>query len=169
MVLAHVSEGGRRRTGLSWPNFSLEDILSLLPSPVSFPHFPEDMVFPYCLWGPQNPCLCPGLTSTPEFLLLLPSLQPLLCFLLPAVFLLHSAADLPSPLTGEHAPRSRAQQQRTRLSVQETQQTLVRSLGWEDLLEEGMATHSSILAWRILWSEEPGGLQSRGLLRVRYN
>jgi len=55
------------------------------------------------------------------------------------------------------------------VSVQETQQTLVRSLGWEDLLEEGMATHSSILAWRILWSEEPGGLQSRGLQRVRYN
>ena len=76
MVLAHVSEGGRRRTGLSWPNFSLEDILSLLPSPVSFPHFPEDMVFPYSLWGPQNPSLCPGLTPTLEFLLLLPSLQP---------------------------------------------------------------------------------------------
>ena len=38
----------------------------------------------------------------------------------------------------------------------------VRSLGWEDPLEEGMATHSSILAWRILWREEPGGLQSMG-------
>ena len=36
----------------------------------------------------------------------------------------------------------------------------VRFLGWEDLLEEGMATHSSILTWRILWTEEPGGLQS---------
>ena len=34
----------------------------------------------------------------------------------------------------------------------------VRSLGWEDPLEEGMATHSSILAWRILWTEKPGGL-----------
>ena len=34
----------------------------------------------------------------------------------------------------------------------------VRSLGWEDSLEEGMATHSSILAWRILWTEEPGGV-----------
>ena len=37
------------------------------------------------------------------------------------------------------------------------QETLVRSLGWEDLLEKGMATHSSILAWRIPWTEEPGG------------
>ena len=39
--------------------------------------------------------------------------------------------------------------------------------GWEDPLEEGMATHSSILAWRILWAEEPGGLQSLQLQRVR--
>ena len=42
------------------------------------------------------------------------------------------------------------------------QETWVRSLGWEDPLEEGMATHSSILAWRILWTEEPGSLQSMG-------
>ena len=40
------------------------------------------------------------------------------------------------------------------------QETLVRFLGWEDPLEEGMATHSSILAWRIPWTEEPGRLQS---------
>ena len=40
-------------------------------------------------------------------------------------------------------------------------------LGWQDPLEEGMATHSSILAWRIPWTEEPGGLQSTGLQRVR--
>ena len=39
-------------------------------------------------------------------------------------------------------------------------------LGWEDPLEEGMTTHSSILAWRIPWTEEPGGLQSIGLQRV---
>ena len=39
---------------------------------------------------------------------------------------------------------------------------LVQSLGWEDRLEEGMTTHSSILVWRILWTEEPGGLQSMG-------
>ena len=42
------------------------------------------------------------------------------------------------------------------------QETGVRSLGQEDLLEEGMATHSSILAWRIPWTEEPGGLLSMG-------
>ena len=42
----------------------------------------------------------------------------------------------------------------------------VLSLGWEDPLEEGLATHSSILAWRIPWTEEPGGLQSIGLHRI---
>ena len=42
------------------------------------------------------------------------------------------------------------------------QETQVQSLGWEDPLEEEMATHSSILAWRTPWSEEPGGLQSVG-------
>ena len=41
-------------------------------------------------------------------------------------------------------------------------ETWVRSLGWEDPLEKDMATHSSILAWRIPWTEEPGGLQSMG-------
>ena len=44
---------------------------------------------------------------------------------------------------------------------------LARSLGREDPLEDGLATPSSILAWRILWLEEPGGLQSMGLQRVR--
>ena len=42
------------------------------------------------------------------------------------------------------------------------QETRVPSLGWEDTLEKGMATHSIILAWRIPWTEEPGGLQSMG-------
>jgi len=42
-------------------------------------------------------------------------------------------------------------------------ETWVQSLGQEDLLEKGMATHSSILAWEIKWTEEPGGLQSMGL------
>ena len=45
-------------------------------------------------------------------------------------------------------------------------ETWVRSLGQEDPLEKEMATHSSILAWRIPWTEEPGGLQSTGLQRV---
>ena len=44
--------------------------------------------------------------------------------------------------------------------MQETQETHVGSLGWEVILEEGMATHSSILAWQIPWTEEPDGLQS---------
>ena len=47
------------------------------------------------------------------------------------------------------------------------QETRVQSLGLKDPLEEGMATHSSILAWRIPWTEEPGGLQSMGSQRVR--
>ena len=51
-------------------------------------------------------------------------------------------------------------------AIQETQ---VKSLGWEDPLEKGMATHSSILAWRILWTEEPGSLQSMGPQRVGHN
>ena len=46
------------------------------------------------------------------------------------------------------------------------QETQVQSLGQEDSLEKGMATHSSILAWRIPWTEEPGGLQSMGSKRV---
>ena len=46
------------------------------------------------------------------------------------------------------------------------QETWIRILGWEDPLEEEMATHSSSLAWRIPWTEEPGGLQSTGLQRV---
>ena len=51
-------------------------------------------------------------------------------------------------------------------AIQETQ---VQSLGWEDSLEKGMATHSSILAWRILWTEELGGLQSMDWQRVGYD
>ena len=53
-----------------------------------------------------------------------------------------------------------AQMVKNLLAVQET---LVRSLGWEDPLEKAMVTHSSILAWRIPWTEKPGGLQSVGL------
>ena len=47
--------------------------------------------------------------------------------------------------------------------------TGVQSLGWEDSLEKGIATHSSILAWRSPWTEEPGGLQSMGSLRVGHD
>ena len=49
------------------------------------------------------------------------------------------------------------------------QETRVRSLGWEDPLEKGMATHSSILAWRIPWTEELGRLQFTGSERLRYD
>ena len=53
--------------------------------------------------------------------------------------------------------------------MQEPQKTLVRSLCLEDSLEEEMATHCSILAWKILWAGEPGQLQSTGSQRLRYN
>ena len=49
------------------------------------------------------------------------------------------------------------------------QEMRVGSLGWKDPLEKGMVTHSSILAWRIPWTEEPGGLQFRGLQRVGHD
>ena len=54
-------------------------------------------------------------------------------------------------------------------AVQETRGTQVQLLGQEDPLEEGMATHSSILAWRIPWTEEPGGLQAMGSQRERHD
>ena len=54
-------------------------------------------------------------------------------------------------------------------AMQETQEMWVQSLGQEDPREEGMTTHSSILAWRIPWTEEPGGLPSMGLQRVGHD
>ena len=54
-------------------------------------------------------------------------------------------------------------------ALQEMQETRVLSLGWEDSLEEEMATHSSILAWKSPWAEEPVGLQSLGSQRVGHN
>ena len=48
-----------------------------------------------------------------------------------------------------------------------TWETWVGSLGWEDPLEKGTVTHSSVLAWRIPWTEEPGGLQSMGFAESR--
>ena len=62
-----------------------------------------------------------------------------------------------------------AQQIKNLPVMQETQETWVRSLGGEDLLKEEMATHSSIFAWKIPWTEEPGGLQSMEPQRVRHN
>ena len=53
--------------------------------------------------------------------------------------------------------------------LQAMQETLVLSLGWEDPLEKEMATHASILAWEIPWTEELGGLQSMGLQRGGYD
>ena len=53
-------------------------------------------------------------------------------------------------------------------AVQETQETWVQPVDWEYPLKESMATHSSILAWRIPWTEEPGRLQSMGLQKVRH-
>ena len=54
-------------------------------------------------------------------------------------------------------------------AMQEMQKTWVQSLGWEDPLEEEIATRSSTLAWKIPWTEEPGRLQSTGSQRVGHN
>ena len=59
-----------------------------------------------------------------------------------------------------------AQMVKNLLAIQETQ---VQSLGQEDSLEKGMATHSSIIDWRAAWTEEPGGLQSMGSQTVEYD
>ena len=68
-----------------------------------------------------------------------------------------------------HWPPFMAQQVKNPPAMQETGEPQVRSLGWEDLLEEGMATHSSVPAWRIPRIEEPGGLQSMGSQSVGHN
>ena len=62
-----------------------------------------------------------------------------------------------------------AQRETLRVLRQEIQETWVLSLGQEDPLEEEMTTRSGILAWKIPWTEEPGGLQSMGLQRVRHD
>ena len=54
-------------------------------------------------------------------------------------------------------------------AIQELQETQVQSLGLEDPLQKEIAAHSSILAWKIPWTEEPGGLQSMGSQRVGYD
>ena len=57
----------------------------------------------------------------------------------------------------------------TEMNLPAVWETRVQSLDWEDPLEKGKGTHSSILAWRIPWTEEPGGLQSKGLQRVGHS
>ena len=54
-------------------------------------------------------------------------------------------------------------------SLPAVQETHIQSLGWEGPLEEGMATHTSILAWKIPWTEEPGRLQSMGSQKVGHD
>ena len=54
-------------------------------------------------------------------------------------------------------------------NLPEMQETRFQPLGWEDPLEKRMAIHSSILAWRTEWTEEPGGLQSMGLQRIEHD
>ena len=66
-------------------------------------------------------------------------------------------------------PPEGASGKRPRLPAQETQEVRVPTLGRDDPLEEGAATHSSVLAWRIPQTEEPGRLQSAGLQRVRHS
>ena len=86
----------------------------------------------------------------------------------------HKVRDLPSSFTVVRQQHLHRASQVVAVvenlpAIQETQEMQIWSLGWEDPLEEGMATHSSILAWRIPWTEEPGGLQSMGLHKVRHD
>ena len=74
------------------------------------------------------------------------------------IFIYIQLGAFPKWLSGKNPP-----------AIQEPQETWVQSLGQEDALEEGMATHSSILAWGIPRTAEPGGLQSMGLQRVRHD
>ena len=60
-----------------------------------------------------------------------------------------------------------SQKKKKKKNLPAMQETQARPLGWENSLEKGMATHSRILAWRIPWIEQPGGLQSIGSQRVR--
>ena len=75
--------------------------------------------------------------------------------------------DVSTNSTQVHVHSSLVAQRIKRLPAM--QETRVQSLGWEDPLEKEMATHSSILAWRIPWTKEPGRLQSMGSQRVRHN
>ena len=82
--------------------------------------------------------------------------------------------ELLSTLVKKHtlSPKQRwaeQKQMKNLPAMQESHETWVLSLGQEDHLEEGMATHSSILAWRVPWTEKPEGLQSMGSQRVRHN
>ena len=81
----------------------------------------------------------------------------------------HAESDMTEQLTLSLWVSLVAQLVKNLPAMQETQETLVQSLGQEDPLEEGMTTYSSILAWRIPWTEEPGGLQSTWLQRVRHD
>ena len=108
----------------------------------------------FCLWK-QYQSLLKGFHST-----LLNSLPYGIWFMFPA----HHHSHLLGWCNGKETAS-----QRICLSMQEKQETWFQSLHLEDLLEEGMAAYSSILAWRIPWTEESGELQSMGLQRVRHS
>ena len=90
-----------------------------------------------------------------------------------------SPGDLPNPEIKLESPALQADASPTELwaslvaqivtHLPAMQETQVQSLGWEDPLEKEIATHSSILGWRISWTEEPGGLQSMGSQRVGHD
>ena len=79
-----------------------------------------------------------------------------------------SPGDLPNPGIEPRNNRASLVAQTVK-NLPAMQETWVQSLGWEDPLKKGMATHSSILAWRIPWTEKPGGLKSMGSQRVEHD
>ena len=82
--------------------------------------------------------------------------------------LLHGADRVFVPSSRQMAALA-AQRVKNPPAMQKTQEMRAQSLGWEDPLEEEVAAHSSILAWKAPWTEEPGGLQSPGSQRLRYD
>ena len=74
-----------------------------------------------------------------------------------------------STISNKKLFKKRRKKRKNPPAMQELQETRVPSLGQEDPLEEGMTTHSSILAWRIPWTEDPGGLQATGSQRVGHD
>ena len=144
--------------------FGVRLLLFYLFSPSFFPHPPAP----------------PGQTPPWELSYLPPSLLHCLCFLYPHSKVLAElplfSETLPTPFSSELVLKKKKYCPfRTSLEAQMVEhlstmwETRVRSLGQEDHLEKEMATHSSILAWRIPWMEEPGGLQSMGSQRVGHD
>ena len=162
---------------LTWfgPKLSL---ISKLPSPLGEAHIPFDLgeiptaalqLCPFAKWGDEggsenNLSITVPVQDQIRSQVLPGELPPYLSW-----FLKHHDPHKWSCLEEERGFPGGAGGKEPASQCRGLKETRVRSLGQEDPLEKGMATHSSILSWRIPWAEEPGGLPSIGSQRVRYN